>query len=111
MKNPDPNADRLSQLLRDWKVTTPFPPGFQEQVWSRIARTHQPGTASIWTFVTHWIGAVLPRPALAVSYVAILLVIGVAAGVTQGRHETTRVKGELSQRYVRLLDPYQAPRR
>jgi hypothetical protein len=110
MKNPDSNADRdrLNQILGDWKVTTPLPPGFQEQVWSRIARTQKPGTLSIWTLVTHWIGAVLPRPALAASYVAVLLVIGVTAGVAQGRHETTRVKGELSQRYVRMLDPYQA---
>jgi hypothetical protein len=110
MKNPDPHADRLSQILRDWKVTSPLPPGFQERVWSRIARTQQTGTPSIWTLVTHWVGTMLPRPALAASYVAILLVIGVTAGVAQGRHETTRVKDELGQRYVRMLDPYQAPR-
>lgn len=110
MKNPDPNADRLSQILRDWQVTTPLPPGFQERVWSRIARTHQPGTASIWTLVTHWIGAVLPRPALAASYIAILLVIGVTAGWAQGRQESARMKDELGQRYVHALDPYRAPR-
>jgi hypothetical protein len=52
----------------------------------------------------------LPRPALAASYVAILLAIGVTAGWTQARHETARVKGELGQRYIRVLDPYQAPR-
>ena len=110
MKNPDPNADRLSQILGDWKVTTPLPPGFQEQVWRRIERTQQPGTLPIWTLVTHWIGAALPRPALAASYIAILLTIGVTAGWAQGRQESARMKDELGRRYVHVLDPYQAPR-
>jgi hypothetical protein len=52
----------------------------------------------------------LPRPALAASYVALLLAVGVSAGWAQARQETARVRDELGQRYVRVLDPYQAPR-
>ena len=52
----------------------------------------------------------LPRPALAASYVAILLAIGVTAGWAQAHHETSRVKNELGERYVRMLDPSQTPR-
>ncbi|MEO8426261.1 MAG: hypothetical protein ABI651_04030 [Verrucomicrobiota bacterium] len=112
MKNSDPNADRdpLSRTLRDWRVTTPLPAGFREQVWSRIARTQQPARPSISTLITHWIGTVLPRPALAASYVAIVLVVGVTAGWAQGRRENARMKDELGQRYIQVLDPYQAPR-
>ena len=50
------------------------------------------------------------RPVLAASYVAVLLSIGVTAGWAQARQETARVHDELGQRYVRALDPYQAPR-
>jgi len=110
--NPNPNPDPLSRTLRDWKVTTPLPPGFREQVWSRIARTEteQAGRPSISRLITHWIGSMLPRPALAASYVAILLVVGVTAGWAQGHQKSTRMKDELGQRYVHVLDPYQAPR-
>jgi hypothetical protein len=61
--------------------------------------------------VRHWIGGLLPRPALAVAYVATLIAIGGTAGWTQARQETTRVRDELGDRYVRVLNPYQAPRR
>jgi hypothetical protein len=113
MKNLDPNTDPdvLRQTLRKWKVTTPLPPGFQEEVWRRIASTQKPAAPSSWIIITHWIEAVLVRPALAASYVAILLAIGVTAGLAQARHEAARLKDELSQRYVRVLDPYQTPRR
>ena len=52
----------------------------------------------------------LPRPALATAYVAVLLAIGATAGWAQARQESERVSDALSVRYVRLLDPYQAPR-
>jgi hypothetical protein len=32
----------------------------------------------------------------------------VTTGWTQARQETARVKGELGDRYIRVLDPYQA---
>jgi len=52
----------------------------------------------------------LPRPALAGSYVALLLVGGVTVGWAQARQDAARVKDELSERYLRVLDPYQTPR-
>ena len=107
MKNSNLNPDPLNRILRDWKVTIPLPPGFREQVWSRIARSEQ-ARPSISTLIQYWIGTVLPRPALAVSYVAILLVIGVTAGWAEGRQGSARMRNELGQRYVNVLDPYQA---
>ena len=88
-------------------------PGFQEAVWQRIERAERalaPVAPSAWAVISHWIGTMLPRPALAASYVAILLAIGVTAGWAQAHQETTRVKNELGERYVRVLDPYQTPR-
>jgi len=111
MKTDPVNHDEaLSKLLKEWRSEAAVPPRFQESVWRRIERTQAPLAPSAWAVIAHWIGTVLPRPALAASYIAVLLTIGVAAGWAQARQETARVKGQLGERYVRVLDPYQAPR-
>ena len=102
--------EALRKLLKESRVEVPLPPRFQENVWRRIERAQVPATPSVWAVIAHWVGTMLPRPALAASYVAILLTIGVTAGWAQARQENARVKGELGERYVRVLDPYQAPR-
>lgn len=103
---------RLSALLKECGVAAALPPRFQEQVWRRIAQREQ--QPSVWfslrTSLTQWINAKLPRPALAVSYVAILLVFGASIGWAQARQEKARVSGEMSLRYVQSVDPYQAAR-
>ena len=100
----------LHKLLQEWHSDAPLPPRFQENVWHRIERAEAPPSPSIWAVISHWIGTVLPRPALATAYLVVLLAIGATAGWSQARQETARVKDELGQRYVRVLDPYQAPR-
>jgi len=107
---PDKHDKALRNLLREWHTEAPLPPRFQEAVWRRIERAQVPATPSVWDVIAQWVGAMLPRPALAASYVAILLAIGATAGWAQGRQETVRVKGELGERYIHVLDPYQAPR-
>jgi hypothetical protein len=102
--------EALRKLLKESRMEVPLPPRFKENVWRRIERAQVPSAPSVWTVIAHWIGTVSPRPALAASYVAILLTIGVTAGWAQARQETARVKGELGERYVRVLNPYQAPR-
>lgn len=115
MKNnkPSKSDEALSELLKEWRTDATLPPRFQESVWRRIELAEQPSpsaTPSAWTVVAHWIGTMLPRPALAVSYVAVLLAVGLTVGWTQGKQQSARVKGELGERYVRVLDPYQTPR-
>jgi hypothetical protein len=112
--NQNPERDeQLSKLLHEWKVEMNLPPRFQELVWRRIEQAgHSSSTSapSAWAVIAHWIGTMLPRPALAASYVAILLAIGVTAGWAQAQQETAQVKTDLADRYIRVLDPYQAPR-
>src|SRR5262245_4288314 len=110
MKQSENNDQELSKLLKEWKTDAGLPPRFQEAVWRRIERAQTPAGSSVWALLAHWLGNVLPRPALAVAYVAMLLVISGTAGWAQARQETARVRGELGQRYVRVLDPYQTPR-
>ena len=94
------------------EVDADLPPGLQGQVWRRIERAEAQPIISIplWTVWTNWIAAVLPRPALATACVAVFLAIGATFGWAQARHETERVSGNLSARYVSSVDPYQAPR-
>src|SRR5258706_5159685 len=109
MKNPG-NHDELPKALKEWRSDARLPPRFQEQVWQRIERAQTQSVHPVRAFIDHWVGAMLPRPALAASYLAVLLSVGLTAGWAQARRETARVKDELGLRYVRVLDPYQAPR-
>ncbi len=106
---PNKNDERLISLLRAWKVTATLPPRFQEQVWQRIVRqdTQPAFPMSVREFVVHWIGTALPRPALAVSYLAIRLILVAGVGWTQVRPDCTWMSQELSLRYVNSIDPYQ----
>ena len=110
MKTDEPDDEALRNVLKEWRTDAALPPRFQEHVWRRIERTQTSAPLSFWTAIAHWTGTVLLRPALAAAYVAMLLVIGVTAGWAQARQETARVKDELGQRYVRVLDPYLTPR-
>ena len=106
------NDARLRGLLRECKVVAKLPPRFQEQVWRRIGQHEQQPSvwSSLQTSLTHWINTMLPRPALAVSYVAVLLVVGASVGWAQARQEKARASGEMSLRYVQSVDPYQSSR-
>jgi hypothetical protein len=107
---PGNQDEALGRLLREWRAGAPLPLHFQEAVWRRIEGARASAAPSLWTVIAQWIGTALPRPALAASYLAILLTIGVTAGWTRARHETAQVNGELGERYIRVLDPYATPR-
>jgi len=113
MKENEPHPDEgLGKLLKEWRTDASLPPHFQEAVWRRIERSehsHKTAIPLVWIAIAHWIGTVLPRPALAASYVAALLAVGMTVGWAQARQESARVKGELGLRYVRALDSFLAP--
>lgn len=104
--NPDPP---LRAALREWTVTEPLPPRFQEEVWRRIERAEPRPTVAVspWVLLTEWLDAMLPRPALALASALILLVIGGAGGWAQARHEAAQVNDRLEATYLRTVDPYQ----
>ena len=112
MKTDPGNHDEpLRRLLNEWRTESVLPPRFQEGVWQRIEKAEPLSSPSFWLTVSRWVSGLLLRPAVAASYMSVLLVFGVAAGCIQGYHTTARVKDELGQRYVRVLDPYLASRK
>lgn len=115
MKAETDNPEPLRKALREWRVTAPLPPRFQERVWQKIQQTGASGTPAetptVWALFQAWLEAALPRPAVATAYLGVLLLAGVAAGRWQARQTTARLESELGARYVQSVDPYQRPSR
>lgn len=115
MKPESENPEPLRKLMREWRVTEPLPPRFQENVWRKIQQTESSAmpapTTTLWSAFQSWLASAMPRPALAVAYLSVLLVAGMAAGYWQARHTTAHMDDELGRRYVQSVDPYQKPSR
>ncbi len=107
--NQTPEDDRaLRQVLREWKVDTPLPPRFEEEVWQRIARGEAQPAPTLWASLWPWVEVLLPHPRFAYSYMAALLVLGVVGGSLAAQVRTKAIEADLSLRYVQSLDPYYA---
>jgi hypothetical protein len=103
MKN---NDTELKSLLQEWRVTSPLPPRFGEQVWKRIERAEVPSISLI-DAVRAWFAMAFARPAFAVAYVSALLVMGLTLGFVQASNKATSLERQLEARYVQSIDPYQ----
>jgi len=98
----------VDQAMNRWVVDAPLPPRFQERVWQRIVRTETESqvTGSFWGVLKGIIEINFPRPKFAYSYVAILILLGVAGGSWAAQRETSRLNASLESRYVHSVDPY-----
>jgi len=112
MKPERSNEDReaLGRVLRAWRVTSPLPPGFAENVWRRIEQA-EPATSPasnlmLWAMVKTWLASTLPRPAFAIAYVSVLLIGGLLAGYWRAHVETMSWDKALASRYVQAVDPF-----
>src|ERR1043166_1537867 len=103
-------SDSLSDTLREWKVDASLPPSFQARVWQRITRTEASRAGSRRLNWWQWFDALLERRSMAVSYVMLLLLVGVSVGAWQARHKAARMEGDLEARYLQTVDPYLASR-
>ena len=108
---PSNEADaKLSRLLRECKVETNLPPRFQEQVWRRIERVEAQAKVHLWHTFTQWVDSTINRPALAVSYVAVLLFVGLTTGYFQAQDKSLQTEARWRTAYFQSVDPYQVPR-
>jgi hypothetical protein len=110
MKESPSNDERaLRNTLRAWRVSEPLPLRFGQNVWQRIAREGTEPPLNPWSAFAAWMSQALARPALAVSYVTVLLLVGLAAGYWHAQQESAHGVEQLGARYVRMMDPYQMP--
>jgi hypothetical protein len=110
MNHDQEKGDGLGRALDQWRVSTPLPPRFQEQVWRKIERAQEQQHITLRGLITRWLEGVMPRPAVAASYVGILLVGGLLAGTWQAQEHNTQADRAFARKYVQSVDPYQAPR-
>ena len=107
--NQKPESDeRLRGLLRSWVVGTPLPLRFKENVWRRIEHADLQPDSPFWAGLLRLVAVALPRPKVALAYVAVLLALGVTAGAWAAQVKTTRTEADLGLRYVQSIDPYKA---
>jgi len=104
---PEKNQDVLGKHLREWRVNAPLPARFQEQVWRRIEHEEPATRPSPWLILQQLFEGVFVHRRLALSYLAVALVMGSAAGYWQGRGQATEQESSLGQRYIQSVDPYQ----
>lgn len=110
MKHDDSNLndETLKKALDEWQVNTPLPPRFRQQVWLRIET--RAAALSAWDVLCHWFETMFAKPAVAVSYVAALVLVGLTVGFMQAQTKTAHLETTLGALYVQSVDPYQSPR-
>jgi hypothetical protein len=97
----------LSKALKQWQVTEPLAPGFNERVWQAIAREEALSSVTVWSLISAWLTRAFARPSLAVSYITLLLAAGLLAGYWQSQLRSNHEDEAMSSRYVQMVDPYQ----
>ena len=94
----------LHELLGQWKITVPLPPRFEERVWRQIEQPRPKADAMEpwWS----WLERFFARKSVALAYISLLLLIGLAAGYVNGHAHEQRLNAQWAAKYVQSLDPY-----
>lgn len=106
---PSENDLPLGNVLAQWKVESTLPPGFRDQVWRRIAVSEARRSESGLAALLRWIDSAFYRPRFALSYLTVLLFIGLGAGYWQAQDKTAHSEAKWRALYVQSVDPYRAP--
>lgn len=108
--HPIENDLPLKKVLAQWKIESALPPGFQNQVWRRIEAAEARRPESVFAGFLRWIDLAFYRPRFALSYLTVLLFIGLGAGYWQAQDKTAHAEAKYRALYVQSVDPYRAPR-
>jgi hypothetical protein len=106
MKEEFNQDNSLRPLLKEWRVEASLPPRFQENVWRRIENLDA-SSVTLWQLIRQRLESTFARPAVAVSYVTVLVAVGLVLGAKQGQLRSARAEVQLEARYVQSIDPYQ----
>jgi hypothetical protein len=107
---PQDKDDGFERALQQWRVGAALPPRFQEQVWRKIESAEAQARIKPGELIRRWLESVMPRPAVAASYVGALLIIGLLGGTWQAQEHNVQTEQTFARKYVQSVDPYQAPR-
>lgn len=108
LENQSEPDDALQKVLQGWEVKAPLPPRFREQVWQRIALEERQPKATAWINLSRLLEVLLPRPQIAIPYLAGLMIVGVLAGTWSAQSANSQLGTTLGRRYVQSLDPFWA---
>lgn len=92
-----------SECLRKWKVDSSLPTNFNSVVWRRI-EDHRP--VSVAEAIRGWINEIFARKAVAVAYLSLALIFGLAAAHVQASKVIRERESQLQGRYLNSVDPY-----
>lgn len=107
---PDQTSENdLSNVLAQWKVGSALPPGFQDRVWQRIGASEVCRAEGALDALIRWIDSTFCRPKFAVSYLTVLLLVGLGAGYWQAQDKSAHSEAKWRALYVQSVDPYRAP--
>jgi hypothetical protein len=95
--------DEIGQLLNEWRVDSSLPPNFDSGVWRRIEKTQ---TVRVGILISDWFAELFSKPAAAFSYVAVALVLGLAAGQLQAARDVRNAEIQAKTKYIQSIDPY-----
>lgn len=103
---PEPMEQQTEkELLDEWKIEAVTPPGFNSVVWRRIEQQRPSGFRE---WIDSWLGGLITRPAVALSYASAAIILGLVAGNLSASKNLQRRENELQFRYVQSIDPYAA---
>ena len=97
--------DPLDAALNSWAVNDPLPPGFRQQVWSRIAQAERTEASWFSTAVERLIAG-LRTPRIAYRFAVGLMAFGIIGGALAAQVKTSRMDDDLGRRYLAAVDPY-----
>jgi hypothetical protein len=106
----DLSDSELREKLAAWRIEEQLPPDFQQRVWKRIATREAGNVDPPWLT---WLGTLLISatrvsvPRLALTSIAIGLLIGTTTGVVEASRWNSVTWNRLEAKYVQSIDPYQ----
>ena len=106
----DLSDSELREKLAVWRIEGELPPDFQQRVWKRIATREAGNVGPPWLT---WLGSLLISatqvsvPRLALTAIAIGLLIGTTTGVVEASRWNSATWKGLEAKYVQSIDPYQ----
>ena len=106
----DLSDSELREKLAAWRIEAQLPRDFQQRVWKRIATREAGNVDPPWLT---WLGSLLISatqvsvPWLALTSIAIGLLIGSTTGVVEASRWNSATWNHLEAKYVQSIDPYQ----